>query len=469
MASTLPPALATLAIILALAWLLARHLRRKKKLPEVKLSQLAPTPLRLQPQMAYNVVEVLDKLQEYIQTKLSSSSSGQRLQVAGLKCVPPLPQLAVLMEECHLHPEVASEPDASVSAKLILGKGVLVAGTLDLRKGPVKLGAGSVLEPGAFLAGPAIIGKDTCIRSGAYIRGNVLVGDRVVLRGEVKNAIIMDEAELCHPGYAGDSIIGYKAHFGCQALTANLGLFGSDLRVPRSSCQPVALEGVRVNLQRRKMGVILGDFSQLGCSTVTDPATFMARNTHTYPLCRISSGFYGPDEIIKNKPEEPVALQRQSMENQKRDQIFAWCWKECKVQTGQVRQPLSNLIRPPHLQGTSPFGFHWFLVSPPISRGTTSILSCGSLQMASGSLEASSCGSSSARRAWTSKRSGLSRRPFRGVQSGSKYLVHFKRTLVKRGKGGGIQETGGKRKGLDRGYKRATRAQEPSKPVSKSV
>ena len=51
MASTLPPALAaTLAIILALAWLLARHLRRKKKLPEVKLSQLAPTPLRLQPQ-----------------------------------------------------------------------------------------------------------------------------------------------------------------------------------------------------------------------------------------------------------------------------------------------------------------------------------------------------------------------------------------------------------------------------------
>ncbi|CAJ1373023.1 unnamed protein product, partial [Effrenium voratum] len=319
MASTLPPALATLAIILALAWLLARHLRRKKKLPEVKLSQLAPTPLRLQPQfyfdfaahpfahadlvMAYNVVEVLDKLQEYIQTKLSSSSSGQRLQVAGLKCVPPLPQLAVLMEECHLHPEVvlhseqpqASEPDASVSAKLILGKGVLVAGTLDLRKGPVKLGAGSVLEPGAFLAGPAIIGKDTCIRSGAYIRGNVLVGDRVVLRGEVKNAIIMDEAELCHPGYAGDSIIGYKAHFGCQALTANLGLFGSDLRV--------ALEGVRVNLQRRKMGVILGDFSQLGCSTVTDPATFMARNTHTYPLCRISSGFYGPDEIIKNKPE----------------------------------------------------------------------------------------------------------------------------------------------------------------------
>ncbi|CAJ1326864.1 unnamed protein product [Effrenium voratum] len=339
MASTLPPALAaTLAIILALAWLLARHLRRKKKLPEVKLSQLAPTPLRLQPQfyfdfaahpfahadlvMAYNVVEVLDKLQEYIQTKLLSSSSGQRLQVAGLKCVPPLPQLAVLMEE-------ASEPaEPSASEKLILGKGVLVAGTLDLRKGPVKLGAGSVLEPGAFLAGPAIIGKDTCIRSGAYIRGNVLVGDRVVLRGEVKNAIIMDEAELCHPGYAGDSIIGYKAHFGCQALTANLGLFGSDLRV--------ALEGVRVNLQRRKMGVILGDFSQLGCSTVTDPATFMARNTHTYPLCRISSGFYGPDEIIKNKPEEPVALQRQSMENQKREHIFTWCWKECKVQTGQT-------------------------------------------------------------------------------------------------------------------------------------
>merc|ERR1712060_124302 len=114
-----------------------------------------------------------------------------------------------------------------------------------------------------------------------------------------------DHAELCHPSYAGDSIIGHKGHLGCQAVTANLGLFGRELSVvlPTNELSDESLTkgNVRYKLGRKKFGVVLGDSSQLGCNTVSDPGTFVGPRTHVYPLTRLASGCYGPDEIIKNK------------------------------------------------------------------------------------------------------------------------------------------------------------------------
>jgi len=173
------------------------------------------------------------------------------------------------------------------------------------------LGAGATIEPGTSIAGPTIIGRRTTLRTGVYIRGDVIVGEGAVSRGELKNSVIMDSAELAHPGYAGDTIIGYKGHFGCQALTANLGLFGGELSVTLPAEGHWASS--RVNLGRRKVGLVLGDYSQLGCGTVSDPATFLGPQTHVYPLSRLSSGFYGPNEIIKNKPEACGVLVREAM------------------------------------------------------------------------------------------------------------------------------------------------------------
>ncbi|OLQ10640.1 hypothetical protein AK812_SmicGene5635 [Symbiodinium microadriaticum] len=59
-------------------------------------------------------------------------------------------------------------------------------------------------------------------------------------------------------GYAGDSLIGYKGHFGCQALTANLGLFGNQLSVSLPGEEASHARPVRVRLGRRKVGAILG-------------------------------------------------------------------------------------------------------------------------------------------------------------------------------------------------------------------
>ncbi|EQC35893.1 hypothetical protein SDRG_06641 [Saprolegnia diclina VS20] len=191
--------------------------------------------------------------------------------------------------------------------QLVLGSGVRVmGGVFDVSEGSIFIGANTVIEPHVYIKGPAIIGESCTLRHGAYLRGDVLIGDRVVLRCEVKHALIMDRAELCHPGYCGDSLCGYKSHFANQVSTANLTLLA-----PSSGTGVcIDVDGVTYDTGRRKIGVILGDRSQLGCNVATDPCTLLGPNTSVYALTRLNKGVYGPNELVKNKPMETGVIER---------------------------------------------------------------------------------------------------------------------------------------------------------------
>ncbi|KAE8973929.1 hypothetical protein PR003_g27082 [Phytophthora rubi] len=192
---------------------------------------------------------------------------------------------------------VTQEEEEEVEKRrlIVLPDAHVLGGTFDLSEGSIHIGKHVRIEPDVFIKGPAIIGARSTLRSGTYIRGDVIIGRNVVLRGEVKNSVILDDAELCHPGYCGDSVCGFKSHFGNQVTTANLSLFsGSNLTID--------VDGVTYDTGRRKAGVILGDGSQLGCSSVTDPCTLIQQNTVVYPLTRLRKGVYGSSLLIKNKP-----------------------------------------------------------------------------------------------------------------------------------------------------------------------
>ncbi|GLE00558.1 hypothetical protein PINS_up009315 [Pythium insidiosum] len=190
---------------------------------------------------------------------------------------------------------------------VVLPGAVVLGGTLDVTDGSILLGDGVVVESNVVVRGPSIIESRSTLRSGGYLRGDVLVGRGVVLRGELKNALVLDHAELCHPGYCGDSVCGVRSHFGNQVTTANLNLFSSGEILVDVEHEDGRRE--RFNTGRRKIGVVLGDGSQLGCSAVTDPCTLLRPRTVAYPLTRLSKGIYGPDVIIKNKPMEKGVLE----------------------------------------------------------------------------------------------------------------------------------------------------------------
>ena len=200
--------------------------------------------------------------------------------------------------------------------KLYVSKGTRIFGSdIYLDEGDIFIGQDNIIEPAVGIKGPTIIGKGNEIRQGAYFRGDVIIGDGGTFRGELKNVVMMDKANFPHPSYVGDSICGYFTHFGNQATAANLGIF-EGLKDKKKRKNLVFKIGDKTyDIGRPKMGVVMGDFSQVGCSSVADPGTFLGPYTIAYELTRLTKGFYGPSEVLKNKPMEHGVIERVPMKS----------------------------------------------------------------------------------------------------------------------------------------------------------
>jgi len=142
------------------------------------------------------------------------------------------------------------------------------------------------------------------IRQGTYLRGNVILGSNsggTAFRGELKNVVMMNDANFPHPSYLGDSICGFATHFGNQVTAANLGIFqGLRERAKRTNVV-ITIDGTRYDLGLVKMGVVMGDLTQIGCSSVVAPGTLIGPNCVAYGLCNIDRGLYDAQTLFKNK------------------------------------------------------------------------------------------------------------------------------------------------------------------------
>lgn len=264
-----------------------------------------------------SVVSVLGKIDEYAKAWLGKTISGLEKEAKPKLFTQDnfkgksFGKFKVLIEQgAVFEPEFIAGNIKDKIFTLYIARNSTVSGNIFLDEGDIYIGEGNKVEPGAGIKGPAIIGKNNEIRQGAYFRGDVVIGDKGTFRGELKNAVMMDEANFPHPSYVGDSICGYKTHFGNQATTANLGIYAIVL----------GKENVKINLDskiydlgRPKIGIILGDYSQVGCNSVSDPGAFLAPYTIVYQLSRINKGFYGPREVLKNKPLEKNIIERASL------------------------------------------------------------------------------------------------------------------------------------------------------------
>ena len=152
------------------------------------------------------------------------------------------------------------------------------------------------IHPSAIIEGPAVIGHETELRPGAFIRGSVIIGDGAVIGNstEIKNAIIFDNVQIPHYNYVGDSILGYKSHMGAGAIASNFKLDHSNVKIRDGE------EAYETGL--RKLGVMLGDFSEIGCGCVLNPGTVIGKHTAVYPLTYVR-GIIPENSIVKNNGE----------------------------------------------------------------------------------------------------------------------------------------------------------------------
>jgi len=154
----------------------------------------------------------------------------------------------------------------------------------------------ALVAPSAALNGPLIIGHETEVRHCAYLRGNAFIGDGCVVGNstELKNVILMNQVQVPHYNYVGDSVLGFKAHMGAGSITSNV---KSD-----KSLVTVRIGEEKLETGLKKFGAILGDKVEIGCNSVLNPGSIVGRSSHVYPLSMVR-GIVPPNSIYKTAGE----------------------------------------------------------------------------------------------------------------------------------------------------------------------
>lgn len=156
----------------------------------------------------------------------------------------------------------------------------------------VLVGEDVTIHPSATIIPPAVIGHRCEIRPGAYLRGAVITGEGCVLgnSSEFKNCILLDKVQAPHYNYIGDSVLGNRAHLGAGSICSNL----------KSDGKPVVVHGDEdYETGLRKIGAIMADGADAGCSCVLNPGTVIGKNTNIYPLTS-ARGVYPEGCIVKS-------------------------------------------------------------------------------------------------------------------------------------------------------------------------
>jgi carbonic anhydrase/acetyltransferase-like protein (isoleucine patch superfamily) len=170
-------------------------------------------------------------------------------------------------------------------------------------EGRVHIDPSVTLPTHATIIGPVWIGAGTEIRPGAYLRGNVIVGEGCVLGNacEFKNCLLMDGVQAPHFNYVGDSILGNRSHLGAGAICSNYRLDHRDVAVH--------LPSGHVETGLRKFGAILGDEAEVGCNAVLNPGTLLGPRSQVMPAIAFG-GVLGASMIARVRQQVTLVPRR---------------------------------------------------------------------------------------------------------------------------------------------------------------
>ncbi|MCD6236977.1 MAG: NTP transferase domain-containing protein [Thermoplasmata archaeon] len=143
--------------------------------------------------------------------------------------------------------------------------------------GKVIIGEGSRVMNGSYIEGPVVIGRNCKIGPNCYIRPYTSIGDNCHIGNacEVKNSIIMSDSNIPHQNYVGDSIIGSNCNLGAGTKIANLRLDKRNIKV--------TINGKKIDTERRKLGVIMGDDVQTGINSMINVGALIGNDVFIGP------------------------------------------------------------------------------------------------------------------------------------------------------------------------------------------
>lgn len=139
--------------------------------------------------------------------------------------------------------------------------------------GEIFLDEDSIIRAGVYIEGSVYIGKNCDIGPNSYIRGNSYFGDGVKVGNavEVKNSIIMENTNINHLSYVGDSIIGSNCNIAAGTNIANLRFDNDTVKTK--------IKDKKIDSGRRKLGAIIGDSVKTGINSSFSPGVKVGYNS----------------------------------------------------------------------------------------------------------------------------------------------------------------------------------------------
>ena len=143
-----------------------------------------------------------------------------------------------------------------------------ILGTVEMNvqlKGNVVIGKNTLIKSGVYIEGPVIIGDNCVVGPNAFIRAHTAIGDncRIGQGVEIKNSIIMNNTEIAHLCFVGDSIIGENVNLGGGLITANLRHDNKNVKS--------LVKGKLVDTGRKKFGAVIADDVKIGINNSIYP------------------------------------------------------------------------------------------------------------------------------------------------------------------------------------------------------
>ena len=173
--------------------------------------------------------------------------------------------------------EIISEEHVFVGPGTYLGGQVV----LDASTGPIIIGKNARIEHRSVIVGPAYIGEKSVVKVGANIRRSA-IGPVCKVAGEVHTSVLHSHSNKAHDGFLGHSLIGEWCNLGAATNNSNL----------KNNYGPVDLYSEAaedfVSTGRQFMGLVMGDHSKCGISTMFSTGTVVGVS------CNIFGGGYQP-------------------------------------------------------------------------------------------------------------------------------------------------------------------------------
>jgi len=118
-----------------------------------------------------------------------------------------------------------------------------------------------------MIKGPVFISSKCVINPGTKLRGNVVLGPVSKIGGELEDCIIQGFSNKQHDGFLGHSYLGEWVNLGANTNNSNLKNNYSNVKI--------RLNNKLLDTHKKFLGVLMGDFSRTGISTMFNTGTYV--------------------------------------------------------------------------------------------------------------------------------------------------------------------------------------------------